>query len=429
MNRRQKLLWLTPLCTLALVMGAAALSPISARNAKAAPVLAPAALQAEPAQPVHLSPADFHAVGGTLSGIVLETLPKGGMLTRSGEPLEIGSVIGAENIGTVSFLPDESGTTYTEFAVRPVFAGHGMSADAVTVSLDLSGTPNSAPIALHGSGETCCGLPLTGTLQAIDPDGDPLSFALTSQPKNGTVTLKEGRFVYTPTGNKARTDAFTFTATDSRGLCAETAAFTIEVHEAESGLHYSDMQDDPNHYAAVRLAELGIFRGEQIGAEHFLYPDAPVTRAQFVAMAASICDLPLPTAAVSTGMADNESVPVWARASMAAALQSDLIEGEVGRNGSRTLRAGDPITHAETAVVLDRMLNLKDDGRKADYAAALPTWAAQAVVDAVEGGYLALTADGNFDPAAPLTRSEAAACLYKAYTTMQAGEKEFWDIF
>ena len=146
-------------------------------------------------------------------------------------------------------------------------------------------------------------------------------------------------------------------------------------------------------------------------------------------MAASICDLPLPTAAVSTGMADNESVPVWARASMAAALQSDLIEGEVGRNGSRTLRAGDPITHAETAVVLDRMLNLKDDGRKADYAAALPIWAAQAVVDAVEGGYLALTADGSFDPAAPLPRSEAAACLYRAYTKMQTAEKPFWDIF
>jgi len=113
---------------------------------------------------------------------------------------------------------------------------------------------------------------------------------------------------------------------------------------------------------------------------------------------------------------------------MAAALQNDLIEGE-RRNGNTILRASDPITHAETAVVLDRMLALKDDGRKADYAAALPTWAAQAVVNTVEGGYLSLTADGSFDSAAPLTRSEAAACLYRAYTKMQTAEKPFWDIF
>ena len=83
---------------------------------------------------------------------------------------------------------------------------------------------------------------------------------------------------------------------------------------------------------------------------------------------------------------------------------------------------------AETAVILDRMLCLQDDGRMVDYTAAVPTWAAQAVINTVEGGYLTLGADGSFDPSASLTRSQAAACLYRAYQTLNAPEKSFWDI-
>jgi len=429
MDRRKKIHCLMPLCTLALGMSLAALSPIHAWPQKAAPALSPVLLQADAGQTVHFSADDFASTDGELSGIVLRSLPAGGRLTRGGEPVAVGSVIGIDSIGTLTFTPDDDAASlHTAFDILPVFAGKGMSDGAVSVSVDLRDDHGSTPVARHGSFETCCGLPLAGDLQAIDPDGDPLTYEVLAQPRHGTVTLEGSRFVYTPTGTKARTDAFTFTATDPHGQRAERAAITIEVHDPESGLHYADMENDPNHFAAVRLAELGIFRGEQIGASHFLNPDAPVSRAQFVAMAAALCDLPLPTAAVSTGMADNESVPTWARASMAAALQNDLIEGE-RRNGNTILRASDPITHAETAVVLDRMLALKDDGRKADYAAALPTWAAQAVVNTVEGGYLSLTADGSFDSAAPLTRSEAAACLYRAYTKMQTAEKPFWDIF
>ena len=146
-------------------------------------------------------------------------------------------------------------------------------------------------------------------------------------------------------------------------------------------------------------------------------------------MAARICELPVPTAAVSTGMADNGDVPIWARATMAAALQNDLIEGEKMANGNAVIRATDPVTHAEAAVILDRMLCLSDDGRQTDYVDAVPDWAAQAVVNTVEAGYMTLDGAGTFASSAPLTRSEAAACLYRAYEAMHIEEKPFWDIF
>ncbi|MBR5285002.1 MAG: hypothetical protein IKU27_08160 [Clostridia bacterium] len=423
----RKKIYLAPLCTLACILTMAALSPALARWKEELPVMAPISVSAGMGETVRFSADDFKATGDELSGIVVQSLPTGGILTRGGETLTEGSVIPTASLGTLSFIPnDPQVDLLTHFSVRPIFADKGAAQDTVAVSIDLSDRPNSTPIAQNMTLETCCGLPLAGQLSAIDPDGDEMAYELTAQPRYGSVTLEDGRFIYTPTGSKARADAFTFTAIDPRGARSESAAVVIDVREAQSGLTYADMENDPNHYAAVRLAELGILRGEQIGDNHFLSPDAAVSRAQFVAMAARLLELPLPTAAVSTGAADNVDVPVWARASMAAALTDNLIEGEQ-QNGNRVLRAADPITMAETAVILDRMLCLQDDGRTVDYAAAVPTWAAQAVVNTVEGGYLPL-ADGSFDPSAPLTRSEAAACLYRVYKALHT-EDSFWDIF
>lgn len=424
----RKQIYLAPICTLACILTMAAFSPALAGRKDARPAMAPVSVSAGMGQTVRFTAGDFAASDGNLSGIVIQSLPTGGILTRSGETLAEGSVIPVSALGTMAFIPnDPSADLHTDFAVRPVFAGKGTDAEAVTVSINLSDTPNSHPIARNAALETYCGLPLVGQLSAVDPDGNDMTYELTSQPRYGTVTVENGHFIYTPTDSKARSDAFTFTVVDPHGARSEPAAVVVEIHESQSGLTYTDMTEDPNHYAAVRLAELGILRGEQIGSNHFLSPDAAVSRAQFVAMAARLLELPVPTAAVSTGAADNADVPVWARASMAAALTENLIEGEQ-QNGNRVLRAADAITIAETAVILDRMLCLQDDGRTVDYTAAVPTWAAQAVVNTIEGGYLSLEGD-SFDATAPLTRSEAAACLYRAYQTLNAPEKSFWDIF
>ena len=427
MNKRRSALFLTPLCILAGLMTMAALSPAGALFKKEIPVMAPLTAAAENDRSIHFTAEDFTVTGGTLSGIVVESLPEGGTLTLGGQPLSIGSVVPFDVLGTMAFIPDEEAPEQAGFDILPVFAGQGRGQAAVSVSLDLSGRANSAPVARNAALETFCGLPLTGHFSAVDPEGDAVTYEVQGQPAHGTVTVDGDTFRYVPVGSKARTDAFTYVAVDPSGKRSAPAAVTIDVQAAQSGLSYADMGNDPNHYAAVRLAELGVLQGERVGSHHFLRPEQTVSRAQFVAMAAVLCDLPVPTAAVSTGMADNEDVPVWARASMAAAMQNDLIVGEQQANGNSVLRAGDPITHAETAVILDRMLCLPDDGRKTDYAASLPAWAAQAVVNTVEGGYLALD-ENTFDPAAPLTRSEAAACLYRAYQTMHA-EKSFWDIF
>lgn len=413
----------------------AAFSPVNAllfsKKAEAEPAAQSISKIAPTGTAVGFSADDFQS-DGRLSGIIVTSLPQAdsGSLTRGGTPVTAGSVIPTECLGALSFVPAE-GEIHTSFEVSPVFAGAGASDRAVTVWLHLSDRPNSAPIARSAACETYCGLQLAGQLQAVDPDGDELTYTLSRAPACGTVTLApDGSFVYTPTGAKACTDSFTFTAADAGGLQSE-AAVTVTLHARKDAFCYADMASDPNHYAAVRLAELDILRGEQIGGVNFLYPEKPVSRAQFVAMAARLCRLTVPTAAVSTGMADHQEIPVWARATMAAAIDSALITGEQQASGNRVVRADDPITRAEAAVILNRMLALSDDGRTPGYtdAAALPDWAAQAVVNTVEAGYLTLDAGGSFDPARPLTRTEAAGCLYRASQTLADSDRDFWDIF
>lgn len=54
----------------------------------------------------------------------------------------------------------------------------------------------------------------TVTLTGTDPEGDPLTFTLVSQPMNGVLTGTAPNFTYTPAANFSGTDLFTFTVTD-----------------------------------------------------------------------------------------------------------------------------------------------------------------------------------------------------------------------
>ncbi|QEM45265.1 Ig-like domain-containing protein [Mycolicibacterium grossiae] len=93
---------------------------------------------------------------------------------------------------------------------------------------------NTAPVA----GTATIGAPnpttgaVTGSLGVTDPNGDPLSYALTGKPVRGTVTLTAaGGFTYTPTA-AARHDAATVGAPAS----LTTDAFTVTVNDGRRGV-------------------------------------------------------------------------------------------------------------------------------------------------------------------------------------------------
>ena len=68
------------------------------------------------------------------------------------------------------------------------------------------------PVQLTGQSEG----PITGSLGAVDPEDDPLSFTVTGAPRYGTVAIAgDGRYTYTPGPSFAGADSFSVTAVDT----------------------------------------------------------------------------------------------------------------------------------------------------------------------------------------------------------------------
>ncbi|MBX9296750.1 retention module-containing protein, partial [Chromobacterium vaccinii] len=69
--------------------------------------------------------------------------------------------------------------------------------------------------------------PVSGTLTASDPNGDPLTFVKGSDPQHGTVTVNpNGTWTYTPAQDYNGGDKFTVTVSDGRG---GTATVTVNI--------------------------------------------------------------------------------------------------------------------------------------------------------------------------------------------------------
>ncbi len=81
---------------------------------------------------------------------------------------------------------------------------------------DDDGGDNQPPVATAAALSTWMSTPIVGRLAGEDPDGEPLTFSVASEPTSGTLLLDEdGSFVYTPARGASGADAFTFVVDDS----------------------------------------------------------------------------------------------------------------------------------------------------------------------------------------------------------------------
>lgn len=102
--------------------------------------------------------------------------------------------------------------------------------DSVSVFTN-SFVPNAAPTASNGTLTVIEGTSETGTLSATDPEGSPLTFALTSTGSKGTATITNastGAYSYSANAGESGTDTFTFTASDG-SLTSNTGTITVTI--------------------------------------------------------------------------------------------------------------------------------------------------------------------------------------------------------
>ena len=256
---------------------------------------------------------------------------------------------------------------------------------------------DGAPVAENMEIKVYRGVAYEGEFRAVDNEGDEVTFAITQEPKKGTVALTEDGlgFVYTP-GGKLGTDSFTYTAIDAYGNTSLPATVSITIEKANSGVCYADMGGSRAHTAAVDLAEHGVFVGAKIGDSYFFEPERTLSRGEFVAMALAAMDVSEEDVQM-TGFCDDASIPTWA-------------EGVA-------FRANDAITLNEAAVVLNRLLRVTDvDLSDYDVQDADNAWCAQAVANLQSVSVIESGRFSTDEMRSGVTRAQAAEILSAAMT-------------
>jgi hypothetical protein len=111
----------------------------------------------------------------------------------------------------------------------------GTSTVSDSIRVQVTGGTNRPPVANDDSYTTDFGTPLSvaapGALaNDSDPDGDPMTAAVVSNPANGVVALSaNGGFTYTPATGFSGTDTFAYTASDGTATSAPaTVAITVK---------------------------------------------------------------------------------------------------------------------------------------------------------------------------------------------------------
>lgn len=250
---------------------------------------------------------------------------------------------------------------------------------------------NQPPIARNMDLTTYKNVAITGYFDALDADGDVLTFQLVSTPARGSVELADdgsSQFVYTPYDNKTGKDSFQYVAIDSAGNTSAQAKVSIRIEKSGTNINYSDMAGDPAHKASIRLAEENIFVGDCHSGQYFFQPDESVSRIEFLALAMETAGLEPLEGVTLTGFADDADIPYWCKGYVSSALKAGVIQGSRGEQGQCVFLPWNPITMGEATVMLNNLLEITDVSVETFSPDQEDHWASQSVANLASAGVL-----------------------------------------
>lgn len=264
----------------------------------------------------------------------------------------------------------------------------------------------SAPVAENFEFETYRGVSFGGQLSAIDPEGDTLSFEITTEPVKGSIELSDdGSFIYTPEDGKKGKDYFGYKAVDKEGNRSQEATVIIRILKQETAINYTDMEGSSAEYAAVRLAECGAYTGENLGGEYFFSPDDAVSRGEFLSLCLEVTDADVLNGVVSTGFFDDEKIPDWQKEYVSTGVRDGIVKGYSASEGA-VFDSDSSITKAEAVAMLSRTLKLSDVSY-INLNDSIPTWVEQDTANLYANDIVTNVSSMDI----PLTRAEAAMML------------------
>lgn len=131
---------------------------------------------------------------------------------------------------SIAYTPADGYVGEDEFTFRAT-DGRGHSA-TVTQRVRVRGADENSPPQCQGRHIwVAADQPTSTWADCRDPDGDPITVAIATEPEHGTVTAPNQwrEFTYTPEAGFEGTDEIGITATDDRGTTSEVATITVHV--------------------------------------------------------------------------------------------------------------------------------------------------------------------------------------------------------
>jgi hypothetical protein len=170
-----------------------------------------------------------------------------------------------------------------------------LTSSDISFDLALSGNPvteNHPPVANGQSVTVNANTPTAITLTGSDPDGDPLTFSIQSQPTHGLLSGSPPNVTYSPQANYTGPDAFTFTVNDGQaGSAPATVDIQVQVPSdiliarnavwkyldtgIDQGTAWVDPAFDDSSWAAGP-AELGFGDGDEATVINRTNPSGPI---------------------------------------------------------------------------------------------------------------------------------------------------------
>ena len=366
-----------------------------------------------------------------LNSITILTLPDpgAGTLVIGGQPVQAGAQIDRTALGGLRFQASQNpSASSTSFTFSPSFSS-AQDSRQTTVTLHLLTEKNQPPIARNMDLSTYKDIAITSYFDAVDTEGDTLTFQLTSTPARGAVTLAQdgsSQFVYTPYEGKTGNDSFAYVAVDPAGNSSSEAKITISIEKAITKVTYADLNASPYHKAAIRLAEKGIYVGASMDGQYFFDADATVSRSEFLTMAMASAGLEPMQSVALTGFSDDGAIPTWAKGAVSAALKAGVIQGSHNASGAPVFGADAPITRAEATVMLNKLLHVTDVPTEVFFPGGQAHWASQAAANLTACGVLRSDATNTVALSDNLTRGEVAELLDGVLDVLSARSSGSW---
>lgn len=354
---------------------------------------------------------------GSLRAITVTSLPReeDGVLVAGTHEVEAYQELSREDIDRLCFLPSGNSLNCS-FDFIPM-SDRSLTANVLVTMTD---SKNLAPIGTDGRLETMEGISASGRIDAYEPEGETMSVQLLTPPEKGSLSFEGLDFTYTPFQGNTGEDSFTFLVCDTVGNCSAPCSMKILITGKTAVSSFADMRDNPSHYAALRLREHGVMTGESLGEINLFYPQAQVSRGEFLVtlFAAAGLDQSL-TTCVNTGLDNDTEIPLWLKPYVAEAVKRGIVT-------ERTFETGQVPARAEAVVLTHRTAAIgavDTSGLQCGDLAEIPDWAL--------GSYMALEAyqmldlyGGNARPGQALDRAYTADLAWQLYQYAESVKAE-----